>query len=166
MRRLLPLATGAALVATTIAFAPPAAAKVTMGAPTVRLTAPYAKSPTEVVVVAKVTQTSYNDISLDIALEGFQAKQAFDYAKGACPTSVIVVDTPLTVLECGWQQEGTRATLRLALGGTLSSGTVKVRTKSRAVTAPVKAGMYPVSLSSWAFPTVKTQVSIASGPVK
>lgn len=166
MLRVVPALTGAALIATTIAFAPPAAAKVEVGAPSVRLSAPYAKAPTDVVVAVKLTQTSYRDISVDIALDGFVASRTVAYADGACPASVAVIDTALTVMECGWGQEKGSAVLRLALKGTTSSGKVKVRLASGAVTAPAKAGTYDVTLSSWAFDPVTSQVSIASGPVK
>jgi hypothetical protein len=166
MRHLLTTAAVASLAAATLAFAPPAAAKVALDMSSVRLSAPYAKSPTSVTVVAKITQTSYADISLNVSLEGFRALKAFAYGKGACPRSVAQIDGPLTVRECGWEQEDGSAVLRLALGGTTASGKVKVTIASGALVAPSRAGEYSVSLSSWAFDTVKTRVSIASGPVK
>ena len=166
VRRLLPALTGAALITTTIAFAPPASAKVAASVSSVRLTAPYAKAPTDVVVAVKLAQTSYKDISLNISLDGFVASRTFAYADGACPTSVAVVDAPLTVMECGWRQENGAAILRLALKGTMSSGKVKVRITSGAVTARAQAGTYDVTMSSWAFNSVTTKVSIASGPLK
>lgn len=166
MRRLLTAVTGTALMAGAIGFAPPASAMVAADVKAVRLSAPYAKAPTDVVVVAKLTQTSYENISLDIALHGFRAHQVFAYGEGECPASVAVVNAPLTVFECGWQEEGGIAKLRLALEGTMPSGKVKVRIKSAAVTAPAKAGNYRVTVSSWAFDKVITKVSIASGPLK
>jgi hypothetical protein len=132
----------------------------------VRLGAPYAKAPTDVVVVTKLTQTSYKDISLNITLDGFAASRTFAYADGPCPTSVAVIDAPVTVMECGWGEEDGAAVLRLALKGTTSQAKVKVRIKSGAVTAPARAGTYGVTMSSWAFDSVTTPVSIASGPVK
>ncbi|MGA0979681.1 MAG: hypothetical protein ACO3UX_07030, partial [Candidatus Nanopelagicales bacterium] len=104
--------------------------------------------------------------SLNIALDGFRAKRSFAYGDGSCPTSVAVVDAPLTVFECGWKYEDGAATLRLALEGTMPSGKVKVRIMAGALTAPAKAGTYDVSISSWAFATVAKQVSVTSGPVK
>jgi hypothetical protein len=166
MRPLFIALTCTALTATAIGFAAPASAEVAANVKAVRLSAPYANAPTDVVVVAKLTQTSYENISLDIALHGFRARQVFAYGEGACPASVAVVDAPLTVFECGWQEEGGIAKLRLALEGTMPAGKVKVRIKAGAVTAPAKAGTYRATVSSWAFDKVITKVAIASGPLK
>jgi hypothetical protein len=166
MRRLIPAITGVALIAMSVAVAPPASAKVAASVKAIRLSAPYAKAPTDIVVVAKLTQTSYENISLNIVLDGFRANRTFAYGERSCPTSVAVVDAPLTVFECGWNEEDGAATLRLALEGTMPSGKVKIRIASGAVTAPAKAGDYDVSMSSWAFSTVTTEVAITSGPLK
>lgn len=166
MRRLLAAVTGTALIAAAIGFAAPASAEVAANVKAVRLSAPYAHAPTDVVVVARLTQTTYENISLDIALHGFRAHHVFAYGEGECPTSVAVVDAPLTVFECGWQEENGVAKLRLALEGTMPAGKVKVRIKSGAVTAPAKAGAYRVTMSSWAFDRVITKVAITSGPLK
>lgn len=166
MRRLLTAVTGTALMAAAVGFAAPASAMVAADVKAIRLSAPYAQAPTDVVVVAKLTQTSYENISLNIALHGFRARQAFAYGDGQCPTSVAVVDAPLTVFECGWQEENGVAKLRLALEGTMPSGKVTVRIKSGAVTAPARAGAYRVTMSSWAFDKVISKVAITSGPLK
>lgn len=166
MRHLLATAAATSLAVATIAFAPPAAAKVAIDVTSVRVSSPYAKSPTSATVVAKITQTSYADISLDVSLEGFRALKAFAYGKGACPSSVAKITGPLTVSECGWEQEGGSAVLRLALSGTTNSGKVKVKIASGALIAPAQAGTYDIALSSWAFDPATTQVSVASGPLK
>ena len=166
MRRLVIALTGTSLLATAIALAPPAAADVAAGVKAIRLSAPYAKAPTDVVVVAKLTQTSYENISLDITLDGFRASRTLAYGDQACPASIAVVDAPLTVFECGWKEEDGAATLRLALEGTMPSGKIKVRIKAAAVTAPAKAGDYDVTVSSWAFDPITNSVAISSGPVK
>ncbi|MFZ9987810.1 MAG: hypothetical protein ACO3ID_02130 [Candidatus Nanopelagicales bacterium] len=166
MRRMLTAVTSTALMAAAIGFAAPASAMVAADVQAIRLSAPYAQAPTDVVVVAKLTQTSYENISLNIALHGFRAHQVFAYGDGQCPTSVAVVDAPVTVFECGWQEEGGIAKLRLALEGTMPSGKVKVRIKSDAVTAPARAGTYRVTMSSWAFDKVITKIAITSGPFK
>jgi hypothetical protein len=166
MRRLTTGLAIAGALALGIALAPPASASVSAKLTSVRLGAPYAKAPTTAVIVAKVTQTSYADISFDVTLEGFRASRSMPYADGPCPASVAVVDANVTVTKCGWEQEDGSATLRLALSGTLTSGKVKVKIASGALTAPSKAGTYAVSVSSWAFDTQTADVTVSSGPVK
>ena len=166
MRRLTPGLAIAAALAFGIALAPPAAASVSAKLTSVRLSAPYTKAPTAAVIVAKVTQTSYADISFDVTLEGFRAGRSVPYADGPCPASVAVVDADVKVTQCGWEQEDGSATLRLALSGTLPSGKIKVKISSEALTAPSKAGTYAVSVSSWAFDTQSADVTVSSGPVK
>lgn len=166
MRRMTPALAIAGALALGVALAPPASASVSAKLTSVRLSAPYAKAPTGAVIVAKVTQTSYKDISFDVTLEGFRAGRSVPYADGACPASVAVVDANVKVTECGWGQEDGGATLRLALSGTLTSGSIKVKIASGALTAPSKAGTYAVSISSWAFDTQSADVTISSGPVK
>ena len=117
-------------------------------------------------IVAKVTQTSYADISFDVTLEGFRAGRSVPYADGPCPASIAVVDADVKVTQCGWEQEDGSATLRLALSGTLPSGKIKVKISSGALTAPSKAGTYAVSVSSWAFDTQSADVTVSSRPVK
>ena len=166
MRRLTPSLAIAGALALGITLAPPATASVSAKLTSVRLSAPYAKAPTAAVIVAKVTQTSYADISFDVTLEGFRAARSVPYADGPCPASVAVVDAGVEVTKCGWEQEDGSATLRLALSGTLSAGKIKVKIASGALTAPSKAGSYAVSVSSWAFDTASADVTVSSGPVK
>ena len=153
------------LAATT---SPATAAVEVVKDPTAKLTAPYVNSPTDAVINVTLTQTSYANISLDVALAGFRAQRSFDYRKGECPTSVarVILPAKVTVTECGWEQEGDNATLRIALKGTLTDGAVKVRIKSGALTAPAAAGVYGIFVSSWAFDEVSTTTQIASGPLK
>ena len=68
MRRMLTAVTSTALMAAAIGFAAPASAMVAADVQAIRLSAPYAKAPTEVVVVTKLTQTSYENISLNLSL--------------------------------------------------------------------------------------------------
>lgn len=166
MRRITPGLAIAGVLALGIALAPPASASVSAKLTSVRLTAPYAKAPTGAVIVAKVTQTSYEDISFDVTLDGFRASRSVPYADGPCPASVAVIDASVEVTKCGWEQEDGSATLRLALSGTLASGKIKVKIASGALTAPSKAGTYAVSVSSWAFDTQTADVTVSSGPVK
>lgn len=166
MRRITPGLAIAGALALGIALAPPASASVSAKLTSVRLTAPYAKAPTGAVIVAKVTQTSYEDISFDVTLDGFRASRSVPYADGPCPASVAVIDASVEVTKCGWEQEDGSATLRLALSGTLASGKIKVKIASGALTAPSKAGTYAVSVSSWAFDTQTADVTVSSGPVK
>ena len=166
MRRVTPGLAIAGALALGIALAPPASASVSAKLTSVRLTAPYAKAPTGAVIVAKVTQTSYEDISFDVTLDGFRASRSVPYADGPCPASVAVIDASVEVTKCGWEQEDGSATLRLALSGTLASGKIKVKIASGALTAPSKAGTYAVSVSSWAFDTQTADVTVSSGPVK
>jgi len=157
------------LLAITLAAAPPASAAVEMlGSPTASLSAPYAGASTDAVIKTRLTQTSYADISLDIALSGFRAGRTFAYGKGACPASVARITLPakVTVTECGWQQEGEDAVLRLALKGTMTKGTVKVRIMSGALTAPAASGTYGIFLTSWAFDEAMTTTDISAGPLK
>ena len=166
MRRITPGLAIAGVLALGIALAPPASASVSAKLTSVRLTAPYAKAPTGAVIVAKVTQTSYEDISFDVTLDGFRPSRSVPYADGPCPASVAVIDASVEVTKCGWEQEDGSATLRLALSGTLASGKIKVKIASGALTAPSKAGTYAVSVSSWAFDTQTADVTVSSGPVK
>ena len=166
MRPLTPGLALAAALALGITLAPPASASVSAKLTSVRLSAPYAQAPTAAVVVAKVTQTSYADISFDVTFEGFRASRSVPYAEGPCPASVVVVDATVDVTQCGWGQEKGNATLRLALKGTVSADKVRVKIASGALTAPRKAGTYAVSVSSWAFETQAQDVTVASGPVK
>lgn len=153
-------------LAVSLVAAPPASAAVDVAVKSVKLTAPYAQAPTDAVIIAKVTQTSYKDISLDVELAGFRATKEHAYGKGECPTSIARVITSLAVTECGWSQEGDGATLRLALAGTVKSEQVKIRIKSGALTAPESAGVYGVFVSSWAFESMTETVTVLSGPLK
>ena len=169
MRKFLPALMVAPLLAIMIAAAPPAAANVAVLSDlAAKFTAPYAKASTDAVVELKMTQTSYADISLNIAFSGFHAHHEVTYGKGACPTSVarVILPAGVSLSECGWEQEGEDATLRLALKGTFEKGRVKVRVKSGALTAPKVAGVYGIFATSWAFDDVFTTTEIASGPLK
>lgn len=169
MRRLMTALLALLLSTAGIAVATPATAAVeVIGKPTAKLSAPYAGANTDAVITVTLTQTSYADISLNVALSGFRAERTFAYGKGACPSSVarIVLPAKVSVKECGWEQEGESATLRLALAGTMTEGAVKVRIKSGALRAPAVSGAYGIFLTSWAFDEAMTTTDISSGPVK
>lgn len=149
-----------------LAYTPAASAEVGVSVKSAKLVAPYVSSPTDAVVVVKLEQTSYENISLDVTLPRFVATQEREYGEGACPTSIVRVISELEVFECGYAQEGRNVVLRLAIKGTEATGKVKIRIKGAALTAPQRAGTYDLSLSSWAFDPVTTPVTVLSGPLK
>lgn len=169
MRRLVPAIAIIPLLALGVAAAPPAVAAVEIVKdPTAKFTVPYVSASTDAVVKVKLTQTSYANISLNVAFAGFHAHNAVSYGKGTCPTWVARIITPsqVTVQKCGWDQEGNDAVLRLSLEGPLSNESVKIRVKSESLTAPAVAGVYGVFLSSWAFDEATIPTEIFTGPVK
>jgi hypothetical protein len=153
-----------ALVA--LGSAPSAFADVGVSVRSAKLVAPYVSSPTDAVVVVKLEQTSYENISLDVTLPDFVATKEREYGEGTCPTSIVRVISELEIFECGYAQEGRNVVLRLAIEGTETTGKVKIRIKSAALTAPQRAGTYDLSVSSWAFDPVTTPVTVLSGPLK
>ena len=146
--------------------APSALADLGVSVKSAKLVAPYVSSPTDAVVVVKLEQTSYENISLDVTLPYFVATKEREYGEGACPTSIVRVISELEVFECGYAQEGRNVVLRLAIEGTETTGKVKIRIKRAALTAPQRAGTYDLSVSSWAFDPVTTPVTVLSGPLK
>lgn len=113
-----------------------------------------------VIVTSTVSQEDYADISYDVTLSGFTAKNTFAYRDGECPTKVVQYSGPGTVFQCGWVQQGKDAVLNVSIRGTFPSSTVRVKINQKAVMTPKKAGNYSVSVSSWAFSPVKTSVKI------
>jgi len=113
-----------------------------------------------VIVASTVTQEEYADISYDVTLTGFTAKRTFAYRDGACPKKLVQYTGPGTVFQCGWVQQGKDAVLNISILGTFPSSTVRVKINRKAVVTPKKAGDYAVSVSSWAFSTVTTSITI------
>lgn len=154
------LATASVIAAVTIITAVPARADTSVADVGVRMSSPMTDAPVSVLVTADVSQTRYADFSLDVTFEGFTARRGFAYRAGSCPASLFRLNIPAEVFECGWEQEGANARLRMAIRGTFSATEIGIRVKRSALMSPKDAGEFPIEVSSWAFTPASTTVEI------
>ncbi|MDO8308415.1 MAG: hypothetical protein Q7V58_08675 [Actinomycetota bacterium] len=111
-------------------------------------------------VTATMDQVEYADISFNVAFQGFQGHDTFDFRPGRCPVSLVRVSAPARVFKCGWEQRDHRVILRLALEGTFDEGTITVRLAPGSMTSPAEPGRYDVTVSGWSFPDVAGSVLV------
>jgi hypothetical protein len=138
----------------------PAHADTTASGINVRLSSSASDARSSALVTATLEQTKYADISIDVSFTGFMAMKTFAYRPGACPTDVIRLNIPAEVTECGWEQEGKTAKLRMAVKGTFPAASIGIRVTRGALMTPKKPGKYAVEVSSWAFAPVKATATI------
>jgi len=150
----------AAAAGTALALAAPAYADTTASGVGVRLTSKAPGTTSGALVNATLDQTKYADISVDISFQGFTANRGFAYRPGGCPADVVRLNIPAEVFQCGWEQEGSNARLRLAIRGTFPTSVIGIRLTRATLTTPAKSGRYTVEMSSWAFPTTSSTVRI------
>jgi hypothetical protein len=160
MRRILVTLAAAAVVAGSIAVVPAAHAAVDVTVDSVTVAPPKAGKKANVIVKATLDQQQYADISVDVTLSGFEAASMFPFGEGACPAKMFQVKVPATVVQCGWTQEGKDAILSMAIAGTFAKSSLQIKVRKAAVSTPVKAGDYKVTMSSWAFSPISTTVTI------
>ncbi|MDP1879020.1 MAG: hypothetical protein Q8M17_15835 [Actinomycetota bacterium] len=162
MRALTRLAVAAALVSTCALAAGPAAlaAQAPPELESVQLGRARTSEPTGATVTASMDQAEYADISFNVAFQGFQGNDTFDFRPGRCPASLVRVSAPARVFKCGWEQRDGRVILRLALEGTFDDGTITVRLAPGSMTSPAEPGRYAVTLSGWSFPDVVGSVRV------
>lgn len=159
-RALVSTAVAAALALSGAVMAPAAQAAVKVEVGKVTVAPAKADRMANVTVRATITQQEYEDISVDVALSGFQATSMFPFADGPCPTSLFRIKAPVEVIKCGWVQDGRKAILSMALAGTFPTSDLRFTVRRNAVSTPAQAGSYEVTLSSWAFSPVGTTVTI------
>lgn len=159
-RALVSTAVAAALALTGAVLAPAAQAAVKVEVGKVTVAPAKAGRQANVTVRATITQQEYEDISVDVALTGFQATSMFPFSEGPCPTTLFQITAPAEVVKCGWVQDGRNAILSIALAGTFPTSDVRIKVRRNAVSTPARAGSYAVTLSSWAFSPVGTTVTI------
>ena len=147
-------------IAVAVGMAAPANAETSASSLDVRMSSFVADSRTSVLVSAELSQTQYADISLDITFEGFTASGTFAYRPGSCPSSLFRLNIPAEVFECGWEQDGDDARLRMAIKGTFPATPIGVRVLRKGLTSPGEAGSYSVELSSWALAPLTKSVKI------
>lgn len=162
MRTLSRLALAAALVSLGVLATGPAAlaAQAPPELESVQLGTAGTSVGTGATVVATMSQLEYADISFNVAFDGFQGHDTFDFRPGRCPASLVRVSAPARVFKCGWEQRGDRVILRLALEGIFAEGAIIVALAPGSMTSPNEPGRYDVTLSGWSFRDVGGSVRV------
>ncbi len=126
----------------------------------VQITRPQPSTRTAAIVTATMTQIEYENVSFNVAFQGFQAHRTIPFGPRECPAGVARVQAPAVVFKCGWMQQGDTAILRLALEGTFDASRIRIQLAPGALTTPQAPGLYAVTLSGWSFPDVRGCVRI------